>query len=203
MLEDTQTNSDLWIIIAISLYYAFVLIRRDNRRKEKHGSLSFTKENTGAGRLTNQARITSPFLAVAAKLSFEEDKFLTDASRAFEFIVGSYAAGNLTALRDLLDSAVLEGFALNLKDQSNNPKPTRLEFVKLDNAEIVSKFFDDVAATIEVRFESEFFLTERRACEERPLPGMARLLRTADLWTFRRMHESIDPVWKVVATEPG
>lgn len=114
--------------------------------------------------------------------SFVPDDFLKGARRAYELIVGAFADGDRAALRQLVDTDVMEAYGAAISErEASGAEPVRL--VRLRQARI-SEASVDTGGTgrVLVYFESE-------------LSDGENLRQAREIWTFKRELRSADPNW--------
>jgi predicted lipid-binding transport protein (Tim44 family) len=136
---------------------------------------------------------TDPVAAALARIKliesdFDADQFLQGAARAFEVIVGSFAAGDLATLRPLLSDKVFADFRGAIEARGRVAEDQRMELVRIVSTTLADAALTGNNAEIAVRFVSE-----QRAADGQE----ARLI---DLWRFARTLGSSDPNWRLVAT---
>jgi predicted lipid-binding transport protein (Tim44 family) len=188
----------LWPAIVLAIGWAYFLVSEERRKHNSGGTSSAPVSGTSKAiaELRSSSR-SSP--ASRARPTFDETLFLQQASAAYEFILTRYAAGDMEKLVGLLEAEVLAAFSAETERRASAGEVMTLEFVALDSTEIVDREFDDITATIRVKFKSELFLSEGQTDDKEA--AAATLLRAIDIWTFRREHSSASPVWMLAATD--
>jgi predicted lipid-binding transport protein (Tim44 family) len=200
-MNETETGSSLLPVIILAIYWAYLLVWYEGRKEDGQGTTLFNSGLPPPAAGTTIQRLGNPENgASTAERDFDETSFMNGARSAYEFILKSFAAGDMEDLRDLLAPEVFQVFSEEAARRTHETGPTELQFVSLERADIVDKEFGPVAAMVKVRFESEIFVSSTtvpaNAAEQPP-----SLLHALDLWTFRREHASKTPVWMLMATD--
>jgi len=139
----------------------------------------------------------------AADKSFDPKEFIDGAKAAYEMIIMSFAAGNRTALRDLLAKDVYESFVAAIADRESRGDTVDTTFVSIDRAIIDVAQLRDRSAQVTMRFQSKL-ITATRSSDGRIVDGNPdKVVDMIDVWTFARETSSRDPNWRLVATEVG
>ena len=129
------------------------------------------------------------------------DAFLPGARRAYETIVGAFAAGRLDELDGLVADHVLEGFGAAVAARRQRGERAMLEIVAIDAAEIERVDIGAEQVELTVRFVTEQ-VTALFDAEGALVAGDPHaVVEVADLWRFARRHDSTDPNWMLVATD--
>jgi predicted lipid-binding transport protein (Tim44 family) len=119
----------------------------------------------------------------AVDSSFSPDDFTKGARRAYELIVNAFADGDRDALKQLVDTDVMEAYTQAIAEREKaGTEPMRL--VRLRSARIVEASADEASslARVAVSFESE-------------LSDGDTLRPAKEIWTFKRLLRSQDPNW--------
>jgi predicted lipid-binding transport protein (Tim44 family) len=130
--------------------------------------------------------------------SFDPAGFLDGAEQAFRLIVGAFAAGERTTLRNLLSDDTYRAFeqAISTREAAGHQQVSEIRAVpgvSIDAAELSS-----TVAQITVKFVSDqISLTRDQAGN--PVAGTDAVTEITDLWTFERDLSSRDPTWRLVA----
>jgi predicted lipid-binding transport protein (Tim44 family) len=132
--------------------------------------------------------------------SFDEEKFLRGAARAFEQIVLSYAKGDHAALKKLVSADVFDKFETAIAKRQDRNETVEAEIASVD-AEIQNIEMKLNHAFITVRFKSEQMLATISE-DGQSFDNPARLSTTVtDTWTFTREFTSHNKMWILVKTE--
>lgn len=189
----------LWPAIALAIGWAYLLVFGE-LRKRNGGDASSGPAFSTSKALAELRSSTLRTPASLAQEAFDEASFLQQAGVAYEFILARYAAGDMERLIGLLQAEVFEAFSRETARRAAAGETMTLEFVGLESFEIVDTEFDETAATVRVRFESELFLSEGKQAVVADM-ATTTLLRAVDIWTFRREHSSTSPAWILAATD--
>jgi predicted lipid-binding transport protein (Tim44 family) len=153
-------------------------------------NMSVTGVNTDQG-LADIAR---------ADRSFDLAHFLHGAQDAFVMVVEAYAAGDRTALRDLLSDPVYQAFNKVIGEREKNLQKASVEIHAVRRVEVVSARLENRDAYITVRFVTDETNVLRDAAG-RPVEGNPdRVSEVIDIWTFTRNLRSRNPAWIVSET---
>lgn len=147
---------------------------------------------TPLGAALTQIRMADP--------SFTIDRFLEGACGAFEMILGAFAAGDIKALRPLLDDEVFGYFKAAIDERRRNGETLETELVGIKSAEPVEAVVEGRTASITVKFVTEQVNATRDAKGEVIDGDPNRITEVIDLWTFARDTRSRDPNWLLTAT---
>jgi len=140
---------------------------------------------------------------VAADPQFDPEHFLTGARSAYEMIVNAYAEGDRRTLKNLLSREVYEGFEAVITEREKRGEMVDSRFVSVDTAEIAGAELRAKASQVTVRFVSKL-ISATRDKQGNVIDGNAeRVSEVTDVWTFARDVSSLDPNWKLIATEAG
>lgn len=123
---------------------------------------------------------------VQADPSFDPPRFIEGARTAYELIVSAFSAGDVEALKPLLNPRVFEAYARAITDRKDGDAKAP-ELVRLKHAEITDARMEGDIARVTVRYEAE--LAE----------GQYGLRETRERWTYERDVRSKDPNWRLSA----
>ena len=84
-----------------------------------------------------------------------KSNFLKGAKIAYENIVTSFSAGNLSSVKNLLDKKIYDQFQEALKDRKKNDEISEMTFIGINLAEIKNHENNNGFLEVEVDFESE------------------------------------------------
>jgi predicted lipid-binding transport protein (Tim44 family) len=138
---------------------------------------------------------------IDADPSFDPGQFLQGAKTAYEMIVMAFAEGNKRALRQLLNEEVYDGFVSAIAEREERDEEVETSFVGIDKADIIEAELKRKSAQVTVKFVSQL-ITATRDKDGKVIEGDPTKVReVTDIWTFAREVTSLDPNWKLVATE--
>ena len=133
--------------------------------------------------------------------SFSIVEFIDGAGKAYEWILTSFAAGDVDDLEQYLSEDVFRTFKQTVEERDNSKK-VHTEFVALLDKSIRDAKFDSDSrqAEIEIEVQSEllsYVLDEEGTVVE---GSNTRAKRQRDVWVFARQMDSNDPNWVLIAT---
>jgi len=133
--------------------------------------------------------------------TFSIPEFVDGAGKAYEWILTSFASGDVDDLEPYLSEDVFRTFKLTVEQRDESTK-AHTEFVALAKNSIKDAKFDPDSrqAEIEIEFLSEllsYVLDEEGAVIE---GSNTHAKRQRDVWIFTRQMDSDDPNWVLVAT---
>jgi predicted lipid-binding transport protein (Tim44 family) len=133
-----------------------------------------------------------------ADRSFDPAGFLDGAEKAFRLIVGAFAAGDRTTLRNLLSDDTYRAFdqAIAAREAAGHQQISEVRAVPGVSVETAD--LTGTVAHIGVKFVSDQISLTRDAAGN-PVAGTDAVTEITDLWTFERDLSSHDPTWRLVA----
>ena len=137
----------------------------------------------------------------ATDASFDPDRFLSGAQKAYEMIVGAFAAGDRKTLRSLLSREVFEGFEGAIAEREARGETVDHSFVGINKAEMVDAGVKGGSEQITVRFVSSLISATKNKDGAVIDGDPTHVAEVTDVWTFARELASRDPNWRLVATE--
>lgn len=135
-----------------------------------------------------------------ADRSFDLVHFLRGAQDAFIMVVEAYAAGDRSALRDLLSDPVYQAFSNVISEREKNLQKASVEIHAVRRVEAVSARLENRDAYITVRFVTDETNVLRDAAGRIIEGNPDRVSEIIDIWTFTRNLRSRDPRWIVSET---
>lgn len=144
----------------------------------------------------------SGLVAIAnADPAFDADHFVSGAKAAYEMIVMEFAAGNRKALKPLLSPEVYDGFVAAIGEREGRGEKVETRFVGFNRAEIVDAELRNKTAHVTVRFLSQLITATRNRAGELIEGDPMRVRELVDIWTFARDVPSVNPNWRLIATQ--
>jgi predicted lipid-binding transport protein (Tim44 family) len=131
----------------------------------------------------------------------EEDRFLQGATIAFHKIVEAYAHEDTKALEKLLEGPLLETFKDAIDKRKKSKKKLEVDISRVVTAETIDSQEEKGKAYVTVRFVSEQCLVMKNAKGKILEGDPDQYANVTDIWTFSRSLKSLDPNWKLVATQ--
>lgn len=135
--------------------------------------------------------------------SFDAGTFISGGRVAYEMIVTAFASGNRGVLQGLLSQSVFENFDIVISGRETRGETVEMEFIGLDQSEIVSAKLVGSKAVITVEFDSSFTQSIKNEDGQVIDGDPITVRKVRDIWTFERDLATQDPNWRVVATESG
>lgn len=135
--------------------------------------------------------------------SFDPGTFVSGSRVAYEMIVTAFASGNRGVLLGLLSQSVFENFDSVISGRETRGETVEMEFIGLDQSEIVSAKLEGSKAIITVEFDSSFTQSIKNEDGQVIDGDPITVRKVRDIWTFERDLATQDPNWRVVATESG
>ena len=133
--------------------------------------------------------------------AFSETDFLRGASSMYEMVVKGFAKGDLSQVADYIDPTVRDAFQAVIDERARQGHVAEVDFVRLDDAEIINASKVGSALQVVVDFTSN----QKRVLRDKDgnvIEGVAnRIDLVRDRWTFVREANSDDPNWRLVATD--
>ena len=126
--------------------------------------------------------------------SFDEQRFLEGAQRAYEIILKAFAAGDKSQLEPLLTEDVYQGFASEIDARAARQETLQTEITRMSKPVIDEVICDKGIARITLRFIAH--IKTSVGGEDDAMPE-----RTEDLWTFERPVADENPNWRLAATQ--
>ena len=144
--------------------------------------------------------------ALAAMKLIEPDfsvtDFLSGAGGAYEMILMAYENGDLSEVREFLESEVADSFQQVIDMRADKGLSVEASFVGLRDIGIADARFDRDTneAEITLRFTGELTYAVRDFDGKIVEGDPTEIKRQRDVWTFARVMGSDDPNWQLVAT---
>ncbi len=132
---------------------------------------------------------------------FSPQFFIKGARVAYEMIVTAFAKGDRDQLKKLLSQDVFESFCAAIEKRENNNERVEFTFVGINKIEFISAAIQDKDEFITVRIISEMISVTYNEQGERIDGDPDAIVEIRDVWTFVRNSLSLDPNWKLFATE--
>ncbi|QGM97079.1 Tim44/TimA family putative adaptor protein [Methylocystis parvus] len=156
-------------------------------------------EDRWAGVAEKNAAAAEGLDAIAAADSrFDGHAFLDGARRAYEIIVGAFAAGDRDTLRPLLSKDVYDGFAHEIARREAAGETVESAIVAIDSALVEAARAAPRLNEVTVRFAVRL-MNVRKDKSGEVIEG-GNTTPVEELWTFGRDPRASDPNWKLTAT---
>ena len=127
--------------------------------------------------------------------------FLKGAKLAYEMIITSFAKGEKSALKPLVNKEIFQNFSNEIERRKNQNLKSELTFIGLKSVKINDFEKKDNIYTFTVNFVSEI-ITCLRDKENKILEGSLDEIKTVnDTWKFSKNMWSTNPNWILTETE--
>jgi predicted lipid-binding transport protein (Tim44 family) len=163
-----------------------------------------SNSTTGPGgiRATVLPTATAGIAAIrAADASFDPLIFTDGARAAFTTIVESFAKGETSALRPLLDGPTFTSFESAIRGRAERKEKAETTLIGFEASDISAASMQGTLAMVTVRFVSEQINVLRNAEGQIVDGNPNEVQKVIDLWTFRRDTKSSDPNWLLIKTD--
>ncbi|MCH2076657.1 MAG: Tim44/TimA family putative adaptor protein [Rhodobacteraceae bacterium] len=133
---------------------------------------------------------------------FSVSEFMSGAGQAYEMILMAYEKGELSQIRDFVDSEIYDAFAEAVESRRDAGISIEAEFIGLRERTIEEVTFNTNTneGEITMRFVGELSSTVRDKGGDVIEAESSPLKKTKDSWTFARTMGGDDPNWMLVAT---
>ncbi len=132
---------------------------------------------------------------------FDLERFLDGSQTAYEAIVTAFIKGDSDALKPLLTPEVHGAYAAAIATRTDDDKCTKTALVRLAKPQLLDVAVRDGYADIRIRFVATWLSV--RAGQDAASDGVAianAARDTVDEWTFTRPLASLDPNWRLAAS---
>lgn len=190
---------------AVAVFFAFRLYSVLGRR-EGHMEAPASRE-VEPGRTEKEAaqtRLRPAFEGPAAAglediarsdSSFDPERFLDGARKAYEMIVMAFAKGDRNTLKMLLAPNVYDRYEAAILKREAQGETVRTEVERIRSAEIVEASHDGGLARVKVHFDAEI-ATETLDAGGKVVAGdFSRFATVHEDWVFERRTDTADPNW--------
>ena len=185
-------------IILLAMIAGFIFLRLKGilgKRTGFDGKLS-TGFNQEIKKETINKNFESQTFDDSAKL-----EFLNGAKTAYEMIITSFAKGDKSALKPLLNKEVYQNFSDEIDHRRKENLKSELTFVGVKSAEIKNFEKKDNIYIFTVNFISEI-ITCKKDKNNKIVEGNPDIIKTVnDVWKFSKNMWSNNPNWYLVETQ--
>ena len=189
-------------IILLAMIAGFIILRlrgilgrRTGHKKKVFGDL-FSKKVTQRDTEKKVVNLSSSKLDDAAK-----EQFIKGAKKAYEMIITSFAKGDKSALKPLLNKEIYKNFSDEIDYRKKENLKSELTFVGVKSAEIKNFEKKDNNYTFTVNFVSEI-ITCKKDKNNNVIEGNPDIIKTVkDVWKFSKNMWSSNPNWYLVETQ--
>ena len=188
-------------IILLAMFAGFIILRLRNilGRKTGHQGKTigkyFPKGMEALKDTKNNEAIRSGNVDETAK-----KQFLKGAEIAYEQIVTSFAKGDKTSLKNLLEKNMFSRFSEVIDERKNKKLKNETTFIGIKSAKILEFKKIENIYKVTVNFVSEI-ITCVKDKNNKVIEGNPDLIKTVnDVWKFSKNMWSQDPTWYLVET---
>jgi predicted lipid-binding transport protein (Tim44 family) len=132
--------------------------------------------------------------------AFDVEQFLESGCLVYETVIMAFANGDRELLRDLVSADVYSAFSEIILKREARRESVEINFVCLDDAELVNVALFNKYAQITIGFAAQL-VTATRAENGAVVDGDPEtIVNVSDLWTFARELTPRTQAWKLVET---
>ncbi len=140
----------------------------------------------------------------SSELIFDDEaqsNFIKGAKIAYENIITSFSAGNLSGVKNLLDKKIFDQFQDALTDRKKNGQKSEMTFIGINSAEIKNHEKKNGFLEVKVDFISEIISCVKNN-ESKIISGdPSKVKKVYDTWKFSKNISSNNPNWLLIETE--
>ena len=156
-----------------------------------------------------QTDFTREFVKETPAKSFEEipfddeaqKNFIKGAKIAYENIVTSFSAGNVSSVKNLLDKKIYEQFQEALKARKEAGHISDMTFIGVNSAEIKNHKKNNGFLEVIVDFTSEIISSVKDKNNKIISGDPQKVKKVYDTWKFSKDIRSTNPNWLLIETE--
>tara|TARA_B100000579_G_scaffold434712_1_gene456206 strand:+ start:910 stop:1497 length:588 start_codon:yes stop_codon:yes gene_type:complete len=131
----------------------------------------------------------------------EKKNFLNGAKIAYENIVTSFASGNLSNVKQLLDKQVYKQFQEAINDRNKNGQISETTFIGINSAEVKNHENNKGFLEVTVDFVSEIISCVKDKNNKILSGDPKKVKKVFDTWKFSKSIKSTNPNWLLIDTE--
>ncbi len=189
-------------IILLAMIAGFIILRlrgtlgrRTGHEKKNYNDLFNKKE----AKETNNEKVVN---LSSGKLDDKaKEQFIKGAKAAYEMIITSFAKGDKSALKPLLNKKIYQNFSDAIDQWQKKNIKSELTFVGVKSAVIKNFEKNDNIYTFTVNFVSEI-ITCKKDKNDKVIEGNPDVIKTVnDVWKFSKNMWSRNPNWYLVETQ--
>jgi predicted lipid-binding transport protein (Tim44 family) len=141
------------------------------------------------------------FAIQKADPSFDERSFLKGARVAFEMIVRAFAAGDRTALKNLLTPPLYTAFEAAISTRELKGERWEMKIMTIKDMDLLTATMDGSVAllTTQCMSEQSKHIYDKEGALQQDASSAVESL--TDIWTWRRDTKSTNPNWQLVETK--
>ena len=190
-------------IILIAMIAAFIILRLRGTLGRRTGHEKKTFDNPYSKKETREATEEKVDSLNSNKFfnDVAKEQFIKGAKAAYEMIITSFASGDKSALKPLLNKEVYQNFSDEIDQRKKQNLKSELTFVGVKSAEIKNFEKKDNIYIFTVNFVSEI-ITCKKDKNNQIIEGSPDIIKTVnDVWKFSKNMWSTNPNWYVVETQ--
>ena len=131
----------------------------------------------------------------------QKKEFLKGANIAYETIITSFAKGNISEVKYLLDQSVFEQFKTAIKERNNKGYTSETTFIGINSSEIKSHDVKNNFLEVTVDFVSEIISSIKDKDKNIVSGNPDKIKKVHDTWKFSKDIKSTSPNWLLVDTQ--
>ncbi len=139
-------------------------------------------------------------LNILASCNITAGFFISGAKYAFEIVIKSFAAGDLSSLKMLLSEKIYQGFEAAINQRKVQETTMTTNLISIEKSEIISAVAIDNMASIAVKFTSKQinYISDKNGTIT--VGKKDEIYEVIDIWTFKKDVTSPNPNWLISAT---
>jgi len=131
----------------------------------------------------------------------QKKEFLKGANIAYENIITSFANGNISEVKYLLDKKVFEQFNSAIDDRNTKGYTSETTFIGINSSEIKSHDFKNNFLEVSVNFVSEIISSIKDKDKKIVSGNPDKIKKVYDTWKFSKDIKSANPNWLLIDTQ--
>jgi len=189
-------------ILLLAMIAGFIILRlrgilgRRTGHEEKNSNNIFSKQTKRKNKNEKVHHLDKNNLDDAAK-----EQFIKGAKIAYETIITSFAKGDKTALKPLVNKEIYQNFSDVIDQRKKENLKSELTFIGVKSAKIQNFEKKDNIFTFTVNFVSEI-ITCKKNKDNKVIEGNPEEIKIVnDVWKFSKNMWNQNPNWYLVETQ--
>ncbi len=197
-----NNNFEYLDIILLAVIAGFIILRLRGILGRKSGHEDKNYRNPYSQNVVKESSKEKIVPLNSSKLDEAAKKqFITGAEVAYETIITSFAKGDKTTLKPLLNKEIYQNFSDEIDKRKKENFKSELTFVGIKSAKIEGFEKKDNIYTFTVNFISEI-ITCKKNINNEVIEGSPEEIKTVnDIWKFSKNMWSTNPTWYLVETQ--
>lgn len=197
-----NNNFEYLDIILLAMIAGFIILRLRGILGRKSGHEDKNYRNLHSKNAVKESSKEKIVPLNSSKLDEAAKKqFITGAEVAYETIITSFAKGDKTTLKPLLNKEIYQNFSDEIDKRKKENFKSELTFVGVKSAKIEGFEKKDNIYTFTVNFISEI-ITCKKNINNEVIEGSPDEIKTVnDIWKFSKNMWSTNPTWYLVETQ--